>query len=247
MFAAMNDGYAARLDGLEFQQDRKMMVRTFLVRFSAIFSLNQDLLLEQHYFNDNVMLGSDGKWDSWLIPGMRPQMNSLEPLQPKATGTWVPDGGAFNIPRRAQCIYKLHGSSNWRDRANGSLLIIGGDKAAGIQSHEILSRYSQEFKRQLSQPGARLMVIGYGFRDPHINEVIAAAVEGGLKFFLIDPAGSGLARSLNGTRQAGAIPATTSLESVFETALIGASRRSLSEIFGADRIEHAKVMQFFST
>jgi hypothetical protein len=37
------------------------MVRTFLMKFDAIFTLNQDLLLELHYLNDNIMLGSPGR------------------------------------------------------------------------------------------------------------------------------------------------------------------------------------------
>jgi hypothetical protein len=43
MFGDMNDGYAAN-PGWEFQQQLEFMVRTFLVQFEAIFSLNQDLL-----------------------------------------------------------------------------------------------------------------------------------------------------------------------------------------------------------
>ncbi len=81
MFDAMNRGYAART-GMEFQQHQAVMVRTFLARFNAIFTLNQDLLLEQHYLNDNVMLGSNRKWDAWQIPGMRLQTDTLQPLQP---------------------------------------------------------------------------------------------------------------------------------------------------------------------
>jgi len=33
------------------------------------------------------------------------------------------------------------------------------------------------------------MIIGYGFNDEHINEEIGAAVEKGLKIFIVDPRG----------------------------------------------------------
>ena len=243
MFDAMNHGYAAR-PGFEFQQHKSLMVRTFLVRINAIFSLNQDLLLEQHYLNDNVQLGSNGERDGWQIPGMALQVDSLQPLQPRATGRWIPTG-QIRPDQRMQPLYKLHGSSNWRDNSNGSLLIMGGDKAREIQSHAILGHYAQEFERRLSAQDARLMIVGYGFRDPHINAVLTAAIERGLKFFLIDPAGSGLARTLNPTRQPGMIQVGTSLEATFEAGLIGASRRSLPEIFGTDVVEHDKLMRFF--
>ena len=36
------------------------------------------------------------------------------------------------------------------------------------------------------------MIIGYSFRDPHINEILAAAVKAGLKLFIVDPAGLGV-------------------------------------------------------
>jgi hypothetical protein len=89
------------------------------------------------------------------------------------------------------------------------------------------------------------MVIGYGFRDTHINEVIMRAVNvRGVKMFVIDPQGGDLARTVNPTHRA-PIRVGTGLEETFEHGLIGASRRSLREIFGGDSIEHNKVMRFF--
>ena len=55
----------------EFQNEIAYMVRTYLIRFDAIFTLNQDTLLEQHYLDDNILLGSGGRWQGWAIPGTR--------------------------------------------------------------------------------------------------------------------------------------------------------------------------------
>jgi hypothetical protein len=55
--------------------------------------------------------------------------------------------------------------------------------------HPILWRYQQEFDAYLGRPGARLMVIGYGYNDSHINDAIGRAVERGLKLFIVDPLG----------------------------------------------------------
>jgi hypothetical protein len=56
---------------------------------------------------------------------------------------------------------------------------------------------------------------------------------------------STLARSLNQTRARGQIIAGTPEEALFEQCLIGASRRTLNEIFGADIVEQKKLERFF--
>ena len=125
------------------------------------------------------------------------------------------------------------------------MMIIGGAKQSAIDQTPILSWYFKQFEEALSQAGAKLLVIGYGFRDPHVNAAISRAVSKGLKLFIIAPEGADLARTNNPTRRPGQITVSTEDEAMFETALIGASRRSLREIFGSDRAEFAKVMRFF--
>lgn len=244
MFDDMNHGYAQSAEW-EFQQHQHYMVRTFLSKFNAIFSLNQDLLLELRYLNDNIMLGSNRKWAGWQLPGLRQLPNQEWKFgNTTANGIWIPEG-ILSIHAKDQPLFKLHGSSNWRDQAGSSLLVMGGNKAQEINAHPILNSYMQQFEEYLSRANTRLMIIGYGFRDPHINTAISTAVARGLRFFIINPRGSGLARSLNPTRQPGMIGAQTSLEDLFEAGLIGASQRSLREIFGGNTVEHAKVMRFF--
>src|SRR5207302_5470573 len=52
--------------------NREGTVRGFLTRFHAIFTLNQDILLEHHY-HDNFDIGLERPqcWNSIQIPGMR--------------------------------------------------------------------------------------------------------------------------------------------------------------------------------
>ncbi len=57
MFTDMDKAFAT-ITNFEPQNDIAYLVRSFLVRFDAIFTLNQDLLLERHYLNGNVMLSS---------------------------------------------------------------------------------------------------------------------------------------------------------------------------------------------
>lgn len=49
MFNQMDNAFARTT--FEPTNDLQFMIRTFLVRFDAIFTLNQDLLLERHYLD----------------------------------------------------------------------------------------------------------------------------------------------------------------------------------------------------
>ena len=249
MFLDMNRGLLAHND-LEFQNARERMLATALVKFDAIFTLNQDLLLEHRYLNDNVMLLEPGRWNGYQLPGLRRRPSATFPfpeVRSLANQDWSPfDPCDFHVEATSQPLFKLHGSSNWTEQAGNQLMVIGGNKENEIRMHPILTWYHQQFERLMAVPQSRLMIIGYGFRDAHINRAIEiAAQQHGLRMFVIDPLGSDLARALNSTATPGQIRVQSPLEALFRQALCGASRRSLREIFGGDGVEHAKVMRFF--
>lgn len=246
MFADMN-GALMEITGWEFQNHIKRMVGTFLTRFDAIFTLNQDVLLENYYVNDNIALTGKKKWAGAQLPGMC-RVPTPDPMHSNswARSTWTPlpeDG--FKVDPAFQPILKLHGSSNWAHADGRPMLIMGGAKAREIGQTPILNWYASVFEESLTAQPSRLMVIGYGFRDDHINAAIGKAVERGLKLFVIAPEGAELARRLNPTRERGMIAMATPLEGILEQSLIGASRRQLRDIFGGDTAEHNKVMRFF--
>jgi hypothetical protein len=84
MFTDMNQAFSA-LATLEFQNEVKLMVRPFLAQFDAIFTLNQDLLLETHYLNH-------GPWASGMnakFPGCKLQTIILRG-QMSVLGSWFP-------------------------------------------------------------------------------------------------------------------------------------------------------------
>lgn len=203
-----------------------------LVRFDAIFTLNQDLLLERHY-KQLIPMGPPRNWSGVCFPGIQPE--GPEPLSFLDLKWRV--GQIVDIPKNTQPIFKLHGSSSWIDTSGDELLVIGGNKSHAIQSHKILRRYNEIFVKSLNKPDTRLMVIGYSFSDGHIDQSIKAAAASGLRIFIIDPLGSDV---VNKTRDA-AIRAPEPLEDQ----IIGGSRRSIREIFGGDTVEHAKVLRFF--
>lgn len=249
MFRDMNRGFLA-LNGINFSNEIDRSVSRFLTRFDAIFTLNQDVLLEQHYMaGNNVLLLNERRprLQGCELPGM----NRATPTDPLLTNSWsqsmwYPKSEAeFMINLQSQQLYKLHGSSNWMHSDGREMLIMGGAKAREIGQTPILNWYATKFEELLCAQGAKLMVIGYGFRDEHINATIKYAVERGLQLFIIAPEGAELARRMNSTRAPGQIVAPTPTEAMFEQALIGASRRPMNAIFGNDTAEFHKVMRFF--
>jgi hypothetical protein len=172
-------------------------VRQLLARFAGdrkspgfIFTLNQDLFVERYYadgpspillgFNKTVHLhGGSTQYletDHWLtVPASPLDLSSL-------------------TRQHAFFYVKLHGSFNWR-RASGSTdssnMVIGRGKSEQIAAEPLLAGYLSLFERVLSSGRKRLLVCGYGFRDKHINEVLASAItKEGMELFVLSPESS---------------------------------------------------------
>lgn len=240
MFNTMNSSYAT----VDFEPGRApsqlgpqpTFVRDFLCRFDKIFTLNQDTLLEQHYRDSDLREGSAGRWLAFQTPGLvEIKVGGTTYAKP---GVYKPASPPFSVSDRNQPYFKLHGSSNWRTRDNSSLLIMGGNKSANIAASEILYWYEQELRNALRSPGARLMVIGYGFADTHINNHIRDGAAAGMKLFVIDP---------NGVDATDALQSSSiyNFGSALHSSFIGASRRDLLTTLTRDTVERAKVMRFF--
>jgi hypothetical protein len=83
------------------------------------------------------------------------------------------------------------------------------------------------------------MIIGYGFRDAHINEMLVQAARAGSKFFIIDYNGT------DALRPDKAIISQQDYE-LLRSNVIGASRRPLQDIFGdVGSGEFGKFEKFF--
>ena len=95
----------------------------------------------------------------------------------------------FRVSPNLQPIFKMHGSTTWFDET-GQIMVMGYNKLTTIQSQQILKYYYNDFERCLSLASARLVVIGYGFQDPHINTAIRRMISvSGSRMFIIDPLG----------------------------------------------------------
>ena len=249
VFDRMNNAFLNQL-GMEFQDQIQieMALKTFMFNFDAIFKLNQDIFLEHHYCHHLQLCGVNNFLGSEM-PGMK-RISNQDPAHFHAPSwgrdSWIPKARQeFVFDRRHQPLFKLHGSSNWKDREDNDLLIMGNEKSQAIASNELLDWYFRKFTNYLAVPNTKLFVIGYGFRDEHVNKAIANAVEKhGLKFFVIDPLGADVITCSNPSH-GGDIAVPFYLDATREDGLIGLSKRNLSEIFGGDLVAHAEVMNFF--
>jgi len=237
---------------LEFREganaDPEDNIKAFLARFDAIFSLNQDLLLESGYFlQADPPQAFNQRWHGYSLPGMTPRV-SPAPLLPYARwlGEYCPDPTAQGVapPPGHQPLYKLHGSTNWADsQAGRRLLVMGGEKTDTINGSATLKAYLREFERRLNEPNTRLMVIGYGFNDDHITSAIErAAAAGNLGVFVIDPWGEDAPDRWK--HRTGAIK-VAGPQNAIQAALIGASKLGLNQTFGGNTIERNAVLKFF--
>lgn len=156
-----------------------------------IFTLNQDLFVERWYSEERKLL---------RIPCMTPgvDLKGKTPLSQSRNGALTSEY-YFQAPsnpteassdRASDLLYyiKLHGSMNWKSSDGRDLMVIGGNKPTQIHREKLLQWYFDLFQEVLSYPNRRLLVIGYGFRDFHINEVIAQSIrQHGLKLYVISP------------------------------------------------------------
>lgn len=172
-FRAMNIALAKRTE-FNFSNYRAFSVSGFLARFDAIYTLNQDLLLELHY-DPSLEDTRRPRWGGKYFPGVAPYTNRSPFMIDLVDQKRKVQDRIVEVPN-CQPIYKLHGSTDWLDDS-GDLFVIGGGKEIFIKRKPMLSAYFSNFARRLREPGARLMIIGYGFADTHVNQALTDACE----------------------------------------------------------------------
>jgi SIR2-like protein len=240
MFRDMD--HAFERQQFEFQNEARFMVRSFLSRFDAIFTLNQDVLLERFYMDGNLSLSVDRTWDCAIMPGMRPSFGMQSARD--RVGNWEATTGDVQIRGREQPIIKLHGSSNWLNSGKRDLMVMGANKSEMIARFPVLKWGFDYFTNALIEPASHLMVIGYGFHDEHINAVIKKAAEKRLRMFVIDPLGVEVMDRRRLENEKVMIKSEDDFFQSVKSSVAGASRRSLSETFGGSKADFGKVMRF---
>jgi hypothetical protein len=179
----------------------------FLARGSGeigvIFTLNQDMLVEattgaghvpnsvtrpgvdKPFREGGVLMANEGR-PLAAEPNVRVTVEALR-------GT--PDAGWPRLDGWSHYL-KLHGSWDWLDPEGKVGMVMGGGKGSAIARWPLLNFYFDVFREFLNAGDRRLLVLGYGFRDPHVNECIAEAVRSrGLRIHIWDSVSPGDKRS----------------------------------------------------
>ena len=151
-----------------------------------------------------------------------------------------PDETLFSVTPRLQPYFKLHGSSNFVGDG-GRILIMGGNKAAGIRGNPLLNWYHDQIIDHLAR-ATKLMVIGYSFGD--YEALTAAAERETLELFIVDPQGVDV---LQREKREVGVKVVDPLIEKLGPRVTGASRRGLASIFGGDLVEIGKLMRFLSS
>lgn len=162
-------------------------------QINFFFTLNQDLFVERLMSLTNKPITSPCV-KRIIHPGQ-----SNFPLQPNDF-IEIPTRDKLDTTKHAtdlshiECHYiKLHGSFGWKssDPDRSDKLVIGRNKKEQIAVEPLLTWYFNLFEQVLFHGKIKLLIIGYGFRDNHINEVIAKAIEScDLKLYIMSPSKS---------------------------------------------------------
>lgn len=149
-----------------------------------IFTLNQDLFLERR--------------NGYLSPGVPRFPHEFQSLSQRefldAYRVVIPTEDVENkvekeIKQNGSTFHyiKLHGSFGWRS-ASGKHMVIGTNKEEDIASEPLLKCYFDLFQSAIKEGNKKIMIIGYGFQDQHINKIIwNGAKNHGLKVYIISP------------------------------------------------------------
>ncbi len=162
-------------------------------QINFFFTLNQDLFVERLISGTKKSIISPGIDKRIVSPGL---MNSQLPLK-DTDFIKVPTRDKLDTSKDAttlsplECHYiKLHGSFGWKssDPDRPDMMVIGRNKEEQIADELLLTRYLNLFEQVLLEGGIKLLIIGYGFRDNHINKVIAKAIESfDLELYIMSP------------------------------------------------------------
>lgn len=146
------------------------------------FTLNQDLFMERHW-----------NWGSPGVPRFSRSQNDFG-SQAFNTADFVElpgDDAETRIKKgledHAGLHYiKLHGSYGWKSSDGSNQLVIGTQKESLIQKEPLLRGYFDLFQSVIREGDKRALIIGYGFRDAHINAMLVEGVEKyGLEVYIL--------------------------------------------------------------
>ena len=172
--------------------------RKFINRFverqdsrTFFFTLNQDILMERFFSTDHFQPSLPGfsGFPHWFNDRIGEDLRADEIVAiPDADEVEKAKESFWAGTSRGFMYVKLHGSYGWRAKNGVDTMIIGHGKFGRIVSVPLLEWYLSLFKEALEEGDKNLVIVGYGFGDEHINEIIAESIcDHRLKLFVISP------------------------------------------------------------
>jgi hypothetical protein len=158
-------------------------------RKGFFFTLNQDLFIERYYTSINKLIfrpipGSEYKVGPWNDAKFDFRTDAIKISDNKIDSKWVQD--FFNI--RNYFYIKIHGSYDWQSSDSKRMLIIGENKFKDLEKLPLLDFYWSVFQDVVKREKMKLLIIGYGWQDEHVNKAILKAVEKfGLRIYALSP------------------------------------------------------------
>lgn len=153
------------------------------------FTLNQDIFVERKYYNGArpYLPGIQNKQE-WFSTNFNRPLESSDYCKLPTEEELEKSDKWLSLTKGSFHYIKLHGSYNWISSRGTRLMVIGKYKIDQINEEPLLLWYFELFKLAISQPNRRLLIIGYGFNDVHINEILSEAVKDfELKIYIISP------------------------------------------------------------
>lgn len=149
-----------------------------------IFTLNQDIFVERRWGHRTPGAKFSGNFYA---------TDNRQPLK-RENFAFLPSDGEMgqahsDIQSMGGLVYiKLHGSYGWLSANRESQMVIGTDKENDIQKEPLLKWFFELFRSVIKEGSKKLVVLGYGFRDKHINQILLDGVKNyGLKLYIISP------------------------------------------------------------
>lgn len=142
------------------------------------FTLNQDLLMERLKGNRSpgASFGQpfvDGNEGGGVKSVILPKENEMEKIKSTLNNS---------------SYIKLHGSYGWISSRGGSQMVIGKNKIINIAEEPLLKWYSELFETLICEGNKKILIIGYGFRDDHINKILLKGIKDhNLGLYIINP------------------------------------------------------------
>lgn len=148
-----------------------------------IFTLNQDLLLERKRQMRAVGAPSFPQ-EFYQFDGQREFISNYFVKLPRENVEATIEN---SIKNHSGIHYiKLHGSYGWKSSDGSNQMVLGKNKKESLEKEPLLFACFNLFIKIIKEGNKKLLIIGYGFKDEHINDILLDGVlHHNLKLYII--------------------------------------------------------------